>query len=544
MLSALIAAALTPMGTASGAVSKPHAPNAPPLGSLTPPGQSEETAGIPSAAGDQLVENGLSSPLCASATRGVLSRAAQSNCETSHFVGGAAPTNDYELDIHIDTGTFGVSKGSVASMIQDTFVTFGWMAIVWGAHALVVMLEWCYALELLGGSTMGRVARSMQQAQASFTEPWLALALAVASTVAVYNGLIRRRMVETLGQALLTLAMMVAGLWIVADPLGTVGIVGQWSNQASLGSLGAIAQGSPSGASRTLGEGMRAVFAGAIEAPWCYLEFGNVGWCSDPALLEPRLRKTASALLRAHPSSASASARHAEALVRGADTNGKLFLAFPANGPERNSVKDTGSLLHVICQTEDDTKCSGPAAAEAEFRSDGGTIPRMIGLVLIALGTLGMALLFGFIALRLLSAAVMSLFLLLLAPLAVLAPAFGDGGRALFAGWATRLLGEIGSKLIFSFALGALLAMQRILMSLPLGWLSQWLLISTFWWAVFWQRHQAVAVLRNRARVPSVPVGDPGGARTAVTSRATRTILGPLHWARERLPAAAGQEHS
>ncbi len=60
---------------------------------------------------------------------------------------------------------------------------------MWVVHALVVMLEWCYTLELLDGSTMGGVARSLRQAQASFTAPWLALVLAAASVLALYNGL-------------------------------------------------------------------------------------------------------------------------------------------------------------------------------------------------------------------------------------------------------------------------------------------------------------------------------------------------------------------
>jgi hypothetical protein len=539
MLSVLIAASLMPVATASAAASKPHAPSAPPLGPVALRGQQEETAGIPSAAGDQLVENGLSSPLCAGATREVLSHAAQSNCETSSFVGAPAPTNNYELDVHIDTGAFGPSKGELLSVIQDLFVVPVWNAIVWGVHVLVVMLEWCYTLELLSGSTMSEVGHSLQQAQVGFTDPWLELVLAVASILALYNGLVRRRIAETLGQALLTLAMMAAGLWVIADPSGTVGAVGRWANQASLGTVATAAQGTSAHAPLTLGDGLRAVFSGAIQTPWCYLEFGNVRWCSDPALLESRVRKAASALLVGkHASASTPATSHREQLLREADTNGELFLAFPANGPERNSVKETGSLLRAICQAEDDTKCTGTAAAEAEFRSDGGTVPRMIGLMVIAIGVLGMALLLGLVTMRLLAAAAMGLLMLLLAPFAVLAPALGDGGRALFGGWATRLLGAVTSKLTFSFVLGALLTAQHILMTLPLGWWTQWLLVSGFWWGAFLKRHQAATLLRNRGPKPAIPI------RQAVTRReqalqVSRAMLRPVHWARGTLPSPA-----
>ena len=534
-------------------VSPANVPQGPPPGSTAPQGEREDAA-VPSAEGDQLVENGLSSPLCKSSTSGALSHAAQSNCQTSGFVGAPAPTNNYAIDVHIDVGAFGLSKGGLLSVIQDVFITPVWNAIVWVVHALVVLLEWSFTLELLNSSTMGGVARSMRQAQASFTEPWLALVLAVASILAFYNGLIRRRVAETLGQALTTFVMMAVGLWVIADPLGTVGAVGQWANQASLGTLGAVAQGTPANAPRTLADSMRALFSGAIEMPWCYLEFGNVRWCSDPALLDPRLRKAAVTIaavqqlklgcppgaglpLCASQGNASRLAiEHSYELVREADTNGKLFLAFPANEPERNSISETSSLLRVLCQSGDDTKCTGSTAAQAEFRSGAGTFPRMIGVVLIAGGVLGMVLLFGLVAVHLLAAAIASLFMLLLAPFAVLAPALGDGGRAVFAGWVKRLLAAVTSKLLFSFLLGALLTMQRLLMSLELlGWWTQWLLISAFWWAVFFKRHQAMAWLQSRGGEPVARSRPSIARRVGEALEAPRALLHPVRKTRDKL---------
>ena len=97
----------------------------------------------------------------------------------------------------------------------------------------------------------------------------------------------------------------------------------------------------------------------------------------------------------------------------------------------------------------------------------------------------------GFIALRLLSAALLSVLYLLLAPLAVLAPALGDGGRALFRLWSLRLLGSVLAKLVYSVFLGVVLLVLRVLGELgSLGWWTQWLLIASFWWIVFNHRHQ------------------------------------------------------
>ena len=95
----------------------------------------------------------------------------------------------------------------------------------------------------------------------------------------------------------------------------------------------------------------------------------------------------------------------------------------------------------------------------------------MGGLLLIAAGLLGMLLLLGFVALRLLAAAIFSLLYLLLAPAMVLAPAFGETGRALFRRWAAQLLGAVVSKLVFSFLLGVMFAVVAILSGLnALGW--------------------------------------------------------------------------
>ncbi len=118
--------------------------------------------------------------------------------------------------------------------------------------------------------------------------------------------------------------------------------------------------------------------------------------------------------------------------------------------------------------------------------------------MLIAAGLLGMLLLLGFLALRLLVAAIFSLLYLLLAPAIVLAPAFGDGGRALFRRWISQLLGTITAKLIYSFLLGIVMAVLAVIASLSaIGWWTQWLLMSALWWGAFIHRHHALGVARG-----------------------------------------------
>jgi hypothetical protein len=450
------------------------------------------------------------------------------------------------LDVHIDTGFFGLSSGGLLSAVQDLFVTPLWMALVWAVHALVVMLEWCFTLQLLDSASTG-LGGGLRQMQANITEPWLASVFAVASVWALYNGLVRRRVSAALAQTLMAGAMMLGGLWVILDPTGTVGALGGWANQASLGTLAISARGSPAAAGHALADSMAALFASTIEVPWCYLEFGDVGWCRNPARLDPRLRdaglkiasreleqvrcsRAATLLASCAPegSGPAEALEHSAQLLRSARSNGAIFLALPANGADRNSINDEASLLRVMCQTSQATRCRGPMAAQAEFRTNGGTWKRVGGLLLIVAGVLGMLLLFGFIALRLLGAAIFSLLYLLLAPAAVLAPAFGEGGRMVFRRWAAQLLGAVLAKLLFAFLLGVLLAVLATLAALEaLGWWTQWLLLSAFWWGAYARRHQAVSVAGGAFR----------GERSVRSRQVTRRAVGALRPSRKLISA-------
>jgi hypothetical protein len=526
---ARLASTQGPAGRAGGGPAR--APRSPPLSTGGGDGgdaqSTEEGPGdTPQTEADPLVSNGLGSPTCKGALSSALSASAARNCETSGFAASAAPTGDYGIDVHIDSGALGVgSLGS--SFALDLFVTPLWMALVWAVHALVVMLEWSFTIDLLDSASAAGVGSGLRQMQATLTDPWLPLALAGASVLALYHGLVRRRVADTLGEAVLMGVMMVGGIWVLMDPTGTVGALAEWANQASLGTLAVAARGNPSVPGKALGNSLETVFVAAIEVPWCYLEFGDVGWCRQPSQLDPRLRAAALKIAAqqvlqlscepsstvfapcAHASSAQVAAvEHSSELLRSARSNGALFLALPANGPARNSINEEGSLLHVLCQSSEATNCRGPTAAQAEFRTPSGTIWRIVGVLLIAAGLLGMLLLVGFVAVRLLTAAAFSLLYLLLTPAMVLAPAFGDPGRALFRRWAARLLGAAVSKLLFSFLLGIVLAVIAILADLDaLGWWTQWLLMSAFWWGAYAHRHHAVG-LAEGALNGERPAGD------------------------------------
>jgi hypothetical protein len=492
-------------GKAPPAKGPSRAPSEPPLGTgsggtgLTP--EEEASASASPSGGDPLVDNGLGSPLCGKSTRAELAPAGQHNCSSSHFEAAPAPTGDYAFDVHINTGVS--DWGNDLSASVQNAAQWGWMLLVAIVHGVIVMLECCYTVDLLNSSAMQAVTKELSETQAAFTRPWLVLALAVAAVLALYHGIVRRQVSETLGQVVLMGVMMLGGFWVIVNPLGTVGALGAWADEASLGTLGVVVAGTPAAPNRTLAESMESVFSGTIGGPWCYMEFGNVRWCEDSAESTSPLDKTAHEI--ASKDKAAIGGKSVEDL-RDAKTNGELFLALPANGEQRNSINEYGpfknevGLFNVLCGGSEEP-CHGPTAAEAEFRTQHGTAARVIGLFLIWIGVLGMVLLLGYLALHLLGAAIASLFLLLLAPAAVIAPALGDGGRALFRRWGTWLLGAVCSKLIFSFLLGVVLLMQRTLMDLTMfGWWAQWLLVSAMWWGAFLKRHHVLGFVHGQHR--------------------------------------------
>ena len=451
--------------------------------------------------------NGLGGALCRSRQLGGgLSAAGRTDCALAGTVAAQAPVSHYGFDVHIDTGTLGLSASGLLSAVQTLLLTPLWTALLWLTHAVLSVIEWAFAIDPLDTGTMGGLARGLTDVRRTVTDPWLVVVLCLAAVGLLYHALVRRRVADSLGGALAMAAMMLAGLWIITNPAGTVGAINRAVNDAGLGTVAAVSSGDPTRGPAALGDGLRTVFAGAIEGPWCYLEFGDVDWCRNPARRDARLGDAADRLRAKLADDAKCSpadcagtgdARREVALLRRARSNGELFLALPANQGARNAITDEHSLFRVLCANDDDNHCRGPTAAQATWRTETGTWPRAGGLLLISGGVLGMLALLGFVALRLLGAAILTLIFLLLTPVAVLAPALGATGRDSFAAWAARLLGALLSKLIYAVLLGVILVVLRVLEDFgSAGWWTQWLLVACFWWIVFMHRHQVIAFAR------------------------------------------------
>jgi hypothetical protein len=508
-----------------------------------------------------LAANGFESPSCTSpALEAQLSAQERTNCSVSGVAVAPVPLSNYSVDVDVPAGLSASFHEDIDSVVEDLFITPIWTAVVWLDHVALIALEWCYSLDLLAPATLSRAASVLGAARRVFTDPWLGLALAVAAAGFAWQGLVRRRVLDTLGQAALLVVMVTAGLWIVADPSGTVGAVGGLADRVALATVAASATGDPATPVATVDGAFASVFQSAISGPWCYLEFGDVNWCQNPSALDPTLHAVAVHLETIYRSEASCRAptiglvqcapggSALQSQLAGAATalgearsNGELFLALPADALSRTALSGattTPTLYGTLCGSNDPTACTAPTAPQAEFRSASGTWPRVGGLLLIVAGTIGMLLLLGFLAMRLLGAALATLLYLLLAPLAVLAPALGEGGRDAFRLWMTRLVGATLAKLVYSVALGVVLLVVSLLSSLNnLGWWTQWLLISVFWWMAFEQRHRLLSLVMHERAEPARRA--PLATRVWLAARSAGAGVGAVR-ASGRLAAGAG----
>jgi len=425
---------------------------------------------------------GANSPSCSSALGAVERR----NCRGSGSVAHRYPLSSYGFDVRVGfsvtdmTDSFLGALQNVAALI--------WMGLVFTLKAVLLLLEWAFSLDLTA-KAMPDARRTLAQLhERALGEPWLLAALSVTGLWGIWRGLVQRQTTQTLAGLAATVALMIGGLIVISQPQATVGEAARLSNDAGITVLAASRGLDVAQPRRALAAALADVFDAVVRDPWCALEFGSVTWCNTPT----------------HPDTTT--------------TNGDLWLAYPAQSKQRSSLfkllkgeqPDTGDgLLDKLPVPEpargvlglggNDAKLpaevqrlAAKAPERAQLQQAGGTFPRFALLLVIAIGVLGAAALLGYIGVRLLLASALTLLLLLLAPAMLLAPAFGDSGRATFLAWARRLIGAIAAKLIYALFLAVVLAAAHTFTRLGIGWFGTWLVLAAFWWGVLLKRHEII----------------------------------------------------
>lgn len=420
-------------------------------------------------------ELGATSPSC----RYALDAVSRRSCRASGSVAQPHPLSSYGLDVR--SGFSVTDPGKTFMSALQSLGAGLWMALLYGMKGVLLLLEWTFSLDLTNAG-MPAARRTLADMHARvFGDSWLLLAISLTALWGIWRGLVQQRAVETLGGLAATVALIVLALVLISRPAETVGRAASLANDGGMSILAAGTGGDPAQGRQALASALSRVFASTVRNPWCALQFGSLDYCNGTL---PD---------RAHPS------------------NAELWLQYPAQSWQRGRLHElmkpdggggfsvVGTAKDIIGLGGDDRKL--PSATEklvrkapeqASMQEAGGTFPRLALLGVVTVGLLGVAALLAWIGLRLLLAAGLGLVLLLAAPAMLIAPSFGERGRATFVAWGQRLIGAIVAKLVFAVFLTVVLAAGSVFAAIDMGWFGTWLLQAGFWWGIFLKRHEVV----------------------------------------------------
>ena len=454
-----------------------------------------------SAYADPTRDLGAGSPSC----REALGREQRESCRRSGSVAHAYPLSSYGIDVRVDFSITDPGKSFLGAL--GSLAAGLWLGLVFVLKGVLLLLEWTFALDLTG-KAMPEAQQTMQRLHHdAFGAPWMVAAISVAGLWGIWRGLVQRRTSETLGGLAATVGLMVLGLLIISQPAATVGHLSRLANDAGAGVLAAGTTGEVGEPRAALAAGMAGIFDQGVRDPWCALEFGSVDYCHEP--VKGGQRTTNADLWLRYP----AQSREREELfklTKGDDLDDGPGVVEVVTNPVPSVLGLTGGDEPKL--DEDVQRLVTKAPERVRMQEAGGTFPRFALLAVIAVGLSGAAVLFGYLAVHLLFASIKTVLLLLFAPAVLLAPAFGDAGRAVFLVWGKRLAGAIAAKLIYALFLTVVLAATGLVGKLDLGWFGTWLVQSAFWWGTFAMRNELIGFASL-----GLPRSEGGGAGKALS---------------------------
>lgn len=439
------------------------------------------------------------SRLCTDRSLGDIGADARRACNSSDSIVSPYPTDSYGLDSNVDVA---LTKPStwISAVVQELLASV-WLGLIYLVRGVLMLLEWAFTTDLYKAShsqTDGALARLYVAVSA----PWMTFALSVAGLWGLWHGLVRRRVIETLGGLAAAVALMFVALVLISRPQETVGYFSHLANQTVVDTLSVGTTGTVAQPAKNLADANRAVFDSVILHPWCALEFGDVDYCTarrsgvtvaDVWLTFPPDGIARQMLFKRTKSGDST----ASGLLDAAGSIGWTLFGKADPGAAGSQFRHWYNTHKRVAKLANKVVTRSPA--HVELQESSGTMRRFALFVIVAIGIVGAVAVFGSIAIRLLiDGGLMLLLLLLLAPLALLAPAFGEKGRKAFLTWGERLVGALATKLVFGVLMTIVMLLSKILAGLeqPLGgWLPCWFVETTFWWMLFLRRNELLGML-------------------------------------------------
>lgn len=489
---ALVAtAALLFSASASAAPPTPTTTQTTPTPTSTVPQTSPTGNGGVLSSPDTTIQLGGTDQACKNGTG--LSNEVINNCISDGLAQSAFPPGNYGTDTHVDTG-FTDPAGDAAALLQN--ITSWVFAIM--AHVLtwiLLGLGVAFNFDLFRSDSGGHIAKGLQHAEQLFTFPLLPIFIVIGAIVGIVYWIGQRQEGRAVVHWGAMAAMMVVGLIVISNPIGVFGWADDAANGIANGSLGAFT-GSGGNTGGGFANATPALWRTTMEEPWCAMEFGDVNWCMgkiDPAMAAAKtsvLAHLPQALGdQGTPQLAAQQAPLEKLRLNDAKTNGELFLSFITNADARNGMNDTWTLYHALLNDHPEL---------ASIRGFGGVGEHLVILFLISVTGLVFLVLLIYITWQLLINSVFFVFLLLMTPVVIFAPAFGETGRGIFLKWLTWIFEALSKKIIFAIFLGVILLITSVVLSIGAsvgGWLMEWFILTAVWSMAFLYRHKFLELM-------------------------------------------------
>jgi hypothetical protein len=494
-------------------------------GQGAPPAESREQESKPSRGQPEVLLQLGEEPACKEKAK--LSRELQRACALTGSVMHKYPFADYGIDNNVDVEVVDVNTWFM-SLFQWLLVG-AWQILIWLVKVSLLLLQWAFAVDPLSrsGDKVGTAVKGLFDL---IGPEWRLTALAILGVWGFWNGLVRRRIMQTVSGIALSMLLMLTAMWVVYDPEGTVGKIGHLANDSSVVMLSATSSGQLRDPEQGLAEGQNTLFDQLVEGPWCALQFGGQAKCDEPTSDEKISRKD---VWLSMPANSSARELFYKATNEGPDSIGfeedevsalgewfdsigdKLCIVTAGSISTCDGVVDavTPEAIQEAIEDPDKAKRFDAAKSKAaslleedpsavELQGEEGAFTRAGLLAIIAIGIIGAVAFFFSIGVRLLVAGVILLLLILLAPVMLIVAAFGEEGRRRFIAWLKMLLGAAVAKLVYSVLFGVVLLVVFILIDLAGGsevgdkedWLGCWLLVSAFFWVAVLQMNRILSL--------------------------------------------------
>jgi len=449
----------------------PGAPAPPTQPAQPPPGAAPVDPAQPGAPGtdpdsdydgqgdaDLMSGNGGTSPAC---KRTDLPPDLRANCDRSRSIVRPYPFSSYGIDNHVD---WGVTKlGNVPALMIQWILVGIWQILLVAVNGTLLLLEWAFALDLVGTEMSGISRALLRLHDDVLGTSWTLAAISIAGLWGIWNGIVRQRTIQTLASLGVAVLMMCAALVVINQPRPTIGSASKVINDGSVEVLTIVATGTAESGPNAFGGAEAKLFNTVVRSGWCAMQFGSVSFCDQH---------------RAEVCQSIGWIRRCQSFD---GTNADAWLQYAANSGERRGLYEWQKSID-----ENTTR----------MQDVSGATSRIGLLALLAVGQIGTSVLFLYLGLNLLRAAIETLlYLLALAPM-LAAPAFGEAGRNAFLTLCKRLLGAIATKAVFALFLAVVLLVLNLIASIDgIGWYARWEIFAATPWIAFLSRDKLIGLV-------------------------------------------------